>query len=45
MFLPRPNYFRCTGLGGKYETLDGAITDKITMEDYQGEILSKVSKD
>jgi hypothetical protein len=33
MFLPRPNYSECTGLGGKYETLDGAITDKITIEE------------
>jgi len=45
MSLPRPNYSKCTGLGGKYETLDGAITDKITMEDYQGEILLKFSED
>jgi hypothetical protein len=32
-------------LGTRYKTLDGVITDTITMEDHQGEILLKHSED
>jgi hypothetical protein len=32
-------------LGTEYKTLEGAVTDTITMEDHQGEILLKVSED
>jgi hypothetical protein len=45
MFLPTPNYCNHTSPDDKYKTLDGVITDTITMEDHQGEILLKPSED